>query len=158
MRWVEWLRKRVRPPAPTREAGGLQPSGVRAEEAAARALERLGYRVRARNVRFRFGELDLVCEHRGVLVFVEVKARTGPEHGHPLEAVTLHKQRQLRRLAEAYLLALRRHPPPPCRFDVAAVQLAPDGTPTRVEVVVDAFRADPEPARGGVSGGSGRRR
>ncbi|MCS7236206.1 MAG: YraN family protein [Armatimonadota bacterium] len=155
------MRRWLRRPAPAPEGADPRPAGVRAEDAAARALERLGYRVRARNVRFRFGELDLVCEHGGVLVFVEVKARTGPEHGHPLEAVTPHKQRQLARLAEAYLLGLRCRPPPPCRFDVAAVQLGPDGTPTRVEVVVDAFRADRKPARGvrrDLSGGSGGRR
>ncbi len=125
------------PPADPRHARGRC-----AEEAAAGALERLGYRVRARNLRFRFGELDLVCEHRGVLVFVEVKARADSDHGHPLEAVTPHKQRQLVRLAEAYLQVLRQHPPPVCRFDVVSVDLDGWGRPRKVEVVADAFRAD----------------
>ncbi len=148
LRWVEILRRRTDRSNPDREVPDPRRSaGVRAEEAAARALERLGYRVRARNVRFRFGELDLVCEHRGVLVFVEVKARARPEHGHPLEAITAHKQRQLVRLAEAYLQALRQRPPPPCRFDAVAVDLGPDGRPVRVEVVPDAFRSAPEPGR-----------
>lgn len=117
--------------------------------------------MRARNLRFRFGELDLVCEHRGVLVFVEVKARTSSHHGHPLEAVTPHKQRQLVRLAEAYLQALRQRPPPVCRFDVVAVDLDEGGRPGKVEVVRDAFRAEvptgrrPWPRRGK---GAGRQR
>lgn len=109
-----------------------------AEEAAARALEERGYRVVERNVRFRFGELDLVCEDREVLVFVEVKARHGIDHGHPLEAVTLGKQRQLARLAAAYLQRLRRRPP--CRFDVVAVELDAAGRAVQVEVVQDAFQ------------------
>ena len=33
----------------------------------------------------------------------EVKTRTGSTHGHPLEAVTLAKQRRLRSLATLYL-------------------------------------------------------
>ena len=47
------------------------------EELAAAHLERLGYRVIARNYRTRFGELDLVATDDGVLVFCEVKARRG---------------------------------------------------------------------------------
>lgn len=152
--WLKFLRAPGKCPGTPEDAGDPRRSaGVRAEEAAARALQRLGYRVRARNVRFRFGELDLVCEHRGALVFVEVKARSGSEHGHPLEAVTPHKQRQLVRLAEAYVQALRQRPPPACRFDVVAVDLGPDGKVLRVEVVPDAFRADstaaPRPRKAG---------
>jgi putative endonuclease len=146
MRWLASLFRRGQPrgtPVPTDPRRGR---GLSAEEAAARTLRRLGYRVRARNVRFRFGELDLVCEHRGTLVFVEVKARTSSDHGHPLEAVTPHKQRQLVRLAEAYLRSLR-GPPPPCRFDVVAVELDAHGRPGRVEVLPDAFSADLVPTR-----------
>jgi len=140
-----------RRPRPTAEpCGPHRAAGLRAEEAAARTLERLGYRVRARNVRFRFGELDLVCQHGQTLVFVEVKARAAPHHGAPVEAVTSQKQRQLVRLAQVYLQTLREGPPP-CRFDVVAVDLTPDGRPARVEVVVDAFRADDE-----LSGKAGR--
>jgi putative endonuclease len=147
-RWLQLLLERGRrSAAPAEAADPRRSAGVRAEEAAARALQRLGYRVRARNVRFRFGELDLVCEHRGTLVFVEVKARAGAGYGHPLEAVATHKQRQLVRLAEAYLQGLRQHPPPVCRFDVVAVELGPDGQPVRVEVVPDAFWADPAGSR-----------
>lgn len=148
LRWLGILRRWPDRSDPDQEVTDPRRSaGLQAEEAAARALERLGYRVRARNVRFRFGELDLVCEHRGALVFVEVKARAGLEHGHPLEAITAHKQRQLVRLAEAYLQALGQRPLPPCRFDAVAVDLTPDGRPVRVEVVPDAFRPDPEPGR-----------
>ncbi len=113
--------------------------GTEAEEAAAELLRRTGYRVLDRNVRFRFGELDLVCEQAGVVVFVEVKARFGSARGHPLEAVTPHKQRQLARLALAYLQR-RGLLHCPCRFDVVAVHLDPQGHPVRAELLQDAFR------------------
>ncbi len=134
---VRWLVGFLRRAAPARPRG-LRGVGSAAEEAAARALERGGYRVVDRNVRFRFGELDLVCEHRGVLVFVEVKARRAREHGHPLEAITLGKQRQLTRLAEAYLQRLSRAPP--CRFDAVSVDLDSTGRAVSVQVVRDAFQ------------------
>jgi putative endonuclease len=113
--------------------------GTDAEEAAAAALRRAGYRVVDRNVRFNFGEIDLVCEKGGVLVFVEVKARRAADHGNPFEAVTPHKQRQIARLAEAYLQRHRRWCRP-CRFDVVAVQLGPAGEPVSAEILPDAFR------------------
>ncbi|GBD30520.1 hypothetical protein HRbin32_01627 [bacterium HR32] len=133
---VRWLRGLL--PAPPVRLRGLRGVGGAAEEAAARALARRGYRVVDRNVRFRFGELDLVCEHQGVLVFVEVKARRARDHGHPLEAITPGKREQLARLGAAYLQRLGRSPP--CRFDAVAVDLDPAGTAVRVEVVQDAFQ------------------
>lgn len=45
----------------------------------------------------------MVCARGTLLVVCEVKTRTGSAHGHPLEAVTLAKQRRLRRLATQYL-------------------------------------------------------
>jgi len=146
MRWLALLFGWRRPREPALPTDPRRGRGLSAEAVAARTLQRLGYRVRARNVRFRFGELDLVCEHRGTLVFVEVKARTSSDHGHPLEAVTPHKRRQLVRLAEAYLQSLRGQPPP-CRFDVVAVELDAQGQPGRVEVLADAFSADIAPTR-----------
>ncbi len=113
--------------------------GSAAEDAAAAALQQLGYRILDRNVHFSFGELDLVCEHRGVVVFVEVKARSGPAAGDPFEAVTPHKRRQVARLAEAYLQRQRLRARA-CRFDVVAVHLDRNGTPLAVEVLPDAFR------------------
>jgi putative endonuclease len=52
-----------------------QQLGIIGEELAAVALTALGYAVLARRYRTRHGELDLVCEHDGTIVFVEVRAR-----------------------------------------------------------------------------------
>lgn len=109
------------------------------EEAAAHALAARGYRVLVRNVRLGRGEIDLVCEHDGDVVFVEVKARRGTAFGTPAEAVTVRKQRALLALAMRYLGRTgRAHRT--CRFDVVEVWLAAGDRPARVEVLRDAFQ------------------
>ncbi|MBP2017715.1 putative endonuclease [Symbiobacterium terraclitae] len=113
--------------------------GQEGEDAAAAYLASLGYRIVARNVRFRAGEIDLVAEDGGVLVFVEVKTRRGRGFGSPAEAVTAEKRRRLVRLASLYL-ARRGGPVPPCRFDVVSVEPGPDGR-YRCEVIKGAFGA-----------------
>ena len=110
------------------------------EEAAAQALAARGYRVLVRNIRLGRGEIDLVCEHDGEVVFVEVKARRGAAFGTPAEAVTARKQRALLALAARYLGRTGRADQP-CRFDVVEVWLADGDRPVRVEVLRDAFRA-----------------
>lgn len=95
--------------------------GDRGEAAVAAALERRGYRVLERQVRCRWGEIDLIArDPAGVLCFVEVKSRAGTRFSAPREAVTPAKQRRLRSAAEWYL-ARTGLEDPPCRFDVAEV-------------------------------------
>jgi len=113
--------------------------GLEGENAAAAYLTSLGYRVIERNVRFRAGEIDLVAEDGGVLVFVEVKTRRGRGFGAPAEAVTAEKRRRLVRLASLYL-ARRGGQVPPCRFDVVSVEPGPGGR-YRCEVIRGAFGA-----------------
>ncbi|HVI85920.1 MAG TPA: YraN family protein [bacterium] len=109
------------------------------EDAAVEALRRRGYRVLARNVRLRRGELDVVAEEGGDLVFVEVKSRRSVAYGTPAEAVGFQKQRTLVRLAAAYL-ARKGLGDRACRFDVVEVRLDSAGRPVRVDVMQDAFR------------------
>lgn len=116
-----------------------QQVGREGEQAAAAYLESLGYRILARNVRYRAGEIDLVATENGFLVFVEVKTRRGSRFGSPAEAVTAEKQRRLVRLAGIYL-AHRGGNPPPCRFDVVAVEPGPDGK-LRCRLIKGAFTA-----------------
>lgn len=91
--------------------------GRQAESAAEQYLRRRGYRIRDRNVRSVYGELDLVVERDGVLVFVEVKARRTDSYGGAPYAVDDRKQDRIIRLAAQYL-AQRRLQNQPCRFDV----------------------------------------
>lgn len=111
--------------------------GVQGEQVAAAYLTAHGYRIRERNFRCRLGEIDLIAEEGGRVVFVEVKTRRGHHYGLPQEAVNRAKQERLRRLAEYYLRGhggLDR----PCRFDVLAITALPDGT-ARVELIRGAF-------------------
>src|SRR2546425_11147144 len=73
-----------------------------------RVLRRRGYRIRDRNVRCPMGELDLVAEDGGTLVFLEVKTRSTSDYGGPFEAISPLKSRRLQRPAGLYP-----SPPPP---------------------------------------------
>jgi len=110
--------------------------GAAGEDATAEAYVRRGFRVLARNWRCPIGEIDLVLERGGLLVFCEVKTRTGSAFGGGYEAVTWAKRRTLRRLAEAYMAA-ERPDHAATRFDVASVWVGSSGAD--VEVFEDAF-------------------
>jgi putative endonuclease len=110
--------------------------GRAGEDAARRAYERRGYVVVARNWRCALGELDLVLLRRGLLVFCEVKTRSGPAFGGGYEAVSWSKRRRIRSLAEAFIQQ-QGLADSDVRFDVASVWLA-RGAPD-VEVFEDAF-------------------
>jgi len=95
--------------------------GRRGEWAALLLLLLKGYRPRHRNWRGAGGELDLIVERRGEIVFVEVKARSGDLLGGAIGAVDAHKKRVLTRASSAYL---SRHDlwERPCRFDIVTVE------------------------------------
>ncbi|MFF2495085.1 YraN family protein [Agromyces sp. NPDC058064] len=76
--------------------------GRHGERLAAAHLEARGMSVIERNWRCRLGEIDLIARDGGVVVFVEVKARSGRGYGHPFEAITPLKLARLRRLATAW--------------------------------------------------------
>ncbi|MEW6218113.1 MAG: YraN family protein [Thermodesulfobacteriota bacterium] len=110
--------------------------GAGGEDLACRLLASRGYRIVCRNWRGRTGELDIVAEEQGCTVFVEVKTRRDASHGHPAEAITPAKQRQLARVATEYLVrtgGLDR----PARFDVVAIFL--DRPEPEVEIIANAF-------------------
>jgi len=89
-------------------------------------LRAKGYRVLRRGWRAgRLGEIDLIAERRGVLVFVEVKTRSSRRFGTPEESLTPAKCRRLVRLVDAFLAALPDRSPlrgMSPRIDVVAVE------------------------------------
>ena len=89
--------------------------GVRAEELCAELLRGAGLRVLARNWRCRHGEIDLVAEEGGTLVFAEVRYRRDQRFGGAAESVTAAKQARLIAAARLYLMG---RPDANCRFDV----------------------------------------
>lgn len=90
-------------------------------------LEAHGLRVLARNWRCPYGEIDVIAEEAGELVFVEVKTRRGTALGAPEEAITPRKRRHLIAAAQSYIAELDADEERPYRIDVVAVQLAPSG-------------------------------
>ncbi len=119
--------------------GARKSLGDRGEAAASAWLTAHGYEVLDRNVRTRFGEIDLVARRMGVVVFVEVKSRTSTGFGHPGEAVAGRKQRRLARLASAYLSS-RGLQGCAVRFDVIAVLATGSGQVASIEHIPDAFQ------------------
>lgn len=120
------------------------PLGARGEEAAARFLRRLGYRILARQAREKRGELDLIALDGRVIVFVEVKTRRSTAGGHPAEAVDLRKQQRITRAALTYL-SKHRLLENPIRFDVIAVVWPDEAKTPHIEHFRHAFEP---PGRG----------
>jgi putative endonuclease len=109
-------------------------AGRAAEEAAAVMLRREGYRVLARNLVTPYGEIDIVAERKGALVFVEVKARrAGGVAGTPEDALTRAKIRRVARAA-AHVASQKGMSDSPREFLGAAVDLSPEGAPTDVRL------------------------
>ena len=104
-----------------------------AEELAASWLTEQGYRIVARNVRTRAGEIDIVARDGDTLCFLEVATA---DYGPAIAAVTPAKQRRLARAASAYLV--HRASEGPCRFDVLGMDLE-NGT-WHYTLIRDAFQ------------------
>ncbi len=112
--------------------------GLLAEDLAEGYFLERGYRLVDRNFRSGPGEIDLILEKDGYLVFVEVKARRSRKFGLPQEAVTNAKQQTIRRVAEAYLLKNKKTGMP-VRFDVLAIRFRGQGQPPIFEHIPFAF-------------------
>jgi putative endonuclease len=116
-----------------------QQLGETGENLAVSALLARGYAILDRRYRTKHGEIDIVCEHAGVIVFVEVRARASAEFGLAAESVTGRKQRKVTAMAVEYL-ARHRITNRPCRFDVVAIDDALGPAPT-ITVYPNAFDA-----------------
>lgn len=110
----------------------MNAEGARAEDLCADLMRAAGLRLIERNWRCRMGEIDLIAEEGGRLVFAEVRMRTGPGFGGAGESVTAAKRSRLIAAARLYLA---RRPQADCRFDVFLV----DGRTTEVQWIRDAF-------------------
>jgi len=104
-------------------------AGSQAEDQAVMFLEQAGYSIIKRNFTFgRIGEIDIICKHEGILIFVEVKARMNHEFGPPEASITQKKVKALKKAAEGYLY-INNIRDIPCRFDFIAIEY-PEGIPS----------------------------
>jgi putative endonuclease len=117
--------------------------GRSAEDLAEQMLRKKGYRILERNLRIAGGELDLIADDQGTLVFIEVKARRGNQFGGAPYAITTRKKQQVIKLALCYLsqhgLTNKQ-----CRFDVILVVGTNGHTPqlTHIEQAFEVSSSD----------------
>ena len=115
---------------------GKQLLGKEGERIAERYLLKKGYKLVERNYRCPSGELDLIVLDRRVVVFVEVKTRTGHAFGTPFEAVEFRKQQTMTQAAQ-YFLAQKGLQQRDARFDVVGISWP--GRQPVVEHIENAF-------------------
>jgi putative endonuclease len=113
-------------------AGRAVRPGQAGEDLACAYLLRKGLRIVERNFRCRSGEIDVIARDGETLVFVEVKERAGASHGGAIEAVTRAKRARVVRAARLYA-AQHALSEAAVRFDVIAIDLAPEGPQVRHE-------------------------
>ena len=99
-----------------------QCTGKFGEKIAERFLVSRGFSILNRNFRAPFGEIDLVAERDGCIVFLEVKTRTSERFGSPLSSITETKQKHILKNCRYYL---KRYDlcDGPCRIDAIAIKL-----------------------------------
>lgn len=115
--------------------------GAAGEVLAARFLRDKGYALVSSNFRCRLGEVDIIAEKDGTIVFVEVKTRQQNSMYSPREAVTAAKQRRLIQTAGVYLSRFPSSLQP--RFDV--IEVVTESTDslkvTEINHIVGAYEA-----------------
>jgi putative endonuclease len=115
--------------------------GNAAEDDACTHLRESGLHLLARNVRYRFGELDLVMADHAVIVFVEVRLRRPGPFGDGALSIDHGKRRRIVLAARAWLAGRPWLADASCRFDVVSVDAAPNGE-RPLRWIRDAFRLD----------------
>ena len=96
----------------------MPPRGQQAEACASRYLAEQGLRILARNYRCKGGEIDLIADDAGCVVFVEVRLRGGPAYGGAAASITPRKQARIELAARHWLHGPgARYRDRPCRFD-----------------------------------------
>ena len=83
-------------------------------------LKRQKYKILENNFQNKLGEIDIIAEKGGVIVFVEVKTRLTYKYGEPIEAVDYRKQNKIKKVAEIYLM-IKNKSLSDVRFDVIEV-------------------------------------
>ena len=101
--------------------------GFVAEKIAGEFLEKRGYKILARNYRKPWGEIDIVCEKEGIVVFVEVKANKSAAAGfEPELRADWKKMAKVKRTAEIFLIAKKFNENQEWQLDVVSVSFDKD--------------------------------
>lgn len=95
--------------------------GDHAESIAESFLIKNKFKIIEKNFRTKTGEIDLIADDQGTLVFIEVKFRKSSDFGQPFETVTYKKQQKIIRTAQSYLQKQPKLANKACRFDVISI-------------------------------------
>lgn len=125
---------KTRPKIPSPARVAAFQTGLSAESRACVYLIAKGYRILARRFRTPYGEIDIVARRRGLLAFVEVKARATLDDA--AYSVTPQQQQRIVAAAQAWLMARPAHANLEMRFDV--VLIAPKQLPQHLMAAFDA--------------------
>lgn len=112
--------------------------GYLGERTAAYYLEKKGYKILKRNFTVKGGEIDIIAEKDGIIVFAEVKTRAPDPLVNGFEAVTNSKKRLIIRASEEYSYRYPHDLQP--RFDVVWVTIS-DGKIVGFQYIENAFDA-----------------
>ena len=112
--------------------------GKRGEQYAAQYLTDHGYAVRARNWRCPVGEIDLVTEKDGRVIFVEVRTRRSDRLGTPEESITPAKRARLIAAARTYLDE-QGQTDRDWRIDIVAIEIGLHGEVKRCDLIENAI-------------------
>ena len=104
------------------------------ERTAENFLQEHGYRIMERNYRYSRGEIDLIVEKEGLLIFVEVKTRSSHKFGFPEEAIDDNKQKWILEVADHYIHQVNWEEG--IRFDIISILR---GVKTEILHIQDAF-------------------
>ncbi len=94
--------------------------GKKGEIKAVLFFKKHGYKILETNFKNKIGEIDIIAEKDGVIVFIEVKNRSTYRFGRPIEAVDFRKQSKIKKVAEIYLMIKNKYYND-VRFDVVEV-------------------------------------
>jgi len=111
--------------------------GILGEKLAQSFLKKQGYRILETNYRCPEGEVDIIAEQKGTLVFIEVRTKKRLGFGTPEESITPTKMAKLRSVAAHYQ---QTHPnlPTSWRIDVVAIEMDTKGKVRRIELIENA--------------------
>lgn len=63
-----------------------------------------GYKILDMNYRNKYGEIDIICKLNNIIIFYEIKSRYTNSFGSPIESITYHKQNQIIKLSQIYII------------------------------------------------------
>ena len=101
--------------------------GYKGEAIAAEYLTKKGYEIVEKNFTVRGGEIDLIADDHGTLVFVEVKTRTGDSFGYGDESLTATKKRRIKSTIARYLNDTMKSDDIDCRVDLVEIEIPRNG-------------------------------